>query len=96
MELTVEFGVAEATFGDVPFEDGKDGKDGKEGTVRSTSLVVRNRSLSSLNMLTAVKAISLVVATPSRTVTRFLVVSSRRISSKKGAYPASWDTPRRI
>lgn len=33
---------------------------------------------------------------PSRIVTRRVIDSSRRTSSKKGAYPASWETPSRI
>lgn len=82
-ELMVELGVRDGTMGDdaVPLLSAS----GDETLLRSVSLSERNRSLSSLKTWTPVDAMSRIVDTPSRTVMRFLVVSSLRISSRKGA-----------
>lgn len=55
----------------------------------------RKRSLPGLRISTLVATSSLTVGTPSIMATRLLAASSRRISSRNGAYPLSWETPRR-
>lgn len=67
---------AEVTLGEVPLD---------EGILRSPSFSFRNMSVPILKTLTPVETISLTVGTPSRMVTRFRVVSSRKISSRNGA-----------
>lgn len=57
----------------------------KLAATRSVSFSVRNRSSPGAQILTSVALSSLTVGVPSSRVTRFLVESSRKISSRNGA-----------
>lgn len=82
----------------LPGAEGAEAMEGVEElelTDLCTSLSPRKISLID-KMLAPVFAISCTVGYPSRIVIRRRMLSSLSRSSKKGAYPASWETPKSI